>query len=83
MLPRIKGTTSLVTSAKPPPTKANPLIGITADNIHALKFYLANNSRIVVEDLQGNTAGVVPGKANINVGSSVIHGIDKVMLSGE
>jgi hypothetical protein len=69
-----------VTSLRPLPDNANPILGLTADGLYHLRFYL-ENGKVVIKDVQGNTARVV--KPDIDAGYSVIHGIDKVMLSGE
>jgi hypothetical protein len=69
-----------VTSLRPLPDNANPILGLTADGLFHLRFYL-ENGRVVIKDVQGNTARIV--KPDIDAGYSVIHGIDKVMLSGE
>ncbi|WIA33250.1 hypothetical protein OEZ86_006392 [Tetradesmus obliquus] len=80
VIPRVKANKGTLTSAKPLPDNANPILGLTADGVYHLRFYL-ENGQVVIKDVQGNTARVV--KPDIDAGYSVIHGIDKVMLSGD
>jgi hypothetical protein len=80
VIPRVKANKTTLTTLKPLPDAANPVLGLTADGVYHLKFYL-ENGRVVIKDVQGNTARVV--KPDLDAGYSVIHGIDKVMLSGE
>jgi hypothetical protein len=80
VIPRVKANKSSLTSLKPLPDNANPVLGLTADGVYHLRFYL-ENGKVVIKDVQGNTARVVKG--DIDAGYSIIHSIDKVMLSGE
>jgi hypothetical protein len=80
VLPRVKANKASVTSLRPLPDNANPILGPTADGLYHVRFYL-ENGKVVIKDAQGNTARVV--KPDIDAGYSVIHGIDKVMLSGK
>eukprot|EP00775_Hariotina_reticulata_P011832 gene11832-11976_t len=78
IIPRVKATASDVMGA----TQASPIYAATASPNAALKFYMdKNNKTVVVEDAQGHTARVI--RPNINAGRSIIHVIDRVMLSGD
>jgi len=62
-------------------TQAQPLEAITADGNHFLKFFMNPDGKVVIQDVQNNTASVVgPG---VEVGNVMLYGIDKVLLSGE
>jgi uncharacterized surface protein with fasciclin (FAS1) repeats len=77
VLPRIKGRIADVKGA----SKAAPLEAITADGDHFLRFYMAPGDKVVVQDVQNNTATVTA--AGTEVGNVIIYPLDKVMLSGE
>jgi hypothetical protein len=77
VLPRVKGKTSDVSGF----TKEQPLKGISADRTHFLKFYMGPGDKVIIEDVQNNTASFVADA--IDVGNVTIYGIDKVLLSGE
>lgn len=77
VLPRVKGQTSAVKGF----TRAAPLEAITADDVHFLRFFMGPNDKVIVEDVQNNTANFVG--TGVEVGNSIIYGIDKVMLSGK
>lgn len=62
-------------------TQDKPLEAITADGNHFLKFFMSPEDKVVIQDVQNNTANVVgPG---VEIGNVMLYGIDKVLLSGE
>lgn len=77
VLPRVKGRAADVK----PHTKAAPLEAITADDVHYLRFYMGPNDKVVVEDVQNNTANILG--SGQEVGNVIIYGVDKVLLSGK
>jgi uncharacterized surface protein with fasciclin (FAS1) repeats len=77
VLPRVKGQTSAVKGF----TKAAPLEAITADDVHFLRFFMGPDNKVIVEDVQNNTANFV--SSGVAVGNSIIYGVDKVLLSGK
>lgn len=77
VIPRVKGQTSDVQGY----TKAAPLEAVTADDVHFLRFFMGPDNKVVVQDVQNNTAKIV--SKGVDVGNTIIYGLDKVMLSGK
>lgn len=77
MLPRIKGKPSDVQGA----TRKQPLVALSADNTHVLRFWMEPGSKVMMEDMQGNTAMLLT--KGVDVGANiVIYGVDRVLMSG-
>ncbi|GBF94109.1 hypothetical protein Rsub_07096 [Raphidocelis subcapitata] len=53
---------------------------VSADPHYVLRFITEKNKTTVL-DAQGNTANVL--HADVDAGSSIVHGVDRVLLSGE
>lgn len=76
VLPRIKGRASYVQGA----SRQQPLAALTADGAYFLNFFKGPDNKILVQDVQNNTAQVL-GKGT-EVGNVIFYGVDKVLLSG-
>lgn len=76
VLPRVKGRASDVKGA----TKDQPVVAITADDTHFLKFHMEGD-KVKLEDVQNNTANLLT--QGTEVGNTIFYGIDRVLLSGE
>ncbi|KAF8067370.1 hypothetical protein HT031_002418 [Scenedesmus sp. PABB004] len=83
VIPRVRATSNRVRAARPPPSKADPIVGVTAEGHYVLKFYMdpAKPGGVLIEDSQGNVGHVT--RADMDAGASVVHGIDRVMLGGD
>jgi uncharacterized surface protein with fasciclin (FAS1) repeats len=61
--------------------KKNYAVAATADKDYTVQIMKGEQGRIVFKDIQGNMANLV--QADMDAGFSVVHGIDRVLLSGE